>query len=77
MIDEIRSAALLRGARGEKPSDIDAIVDALLTVSQLVTDFPEIVEMDINPLKVGNAGEGAVAVDARITISEEEPLAGG
>ncbi len=77
MIDEIRSAALLRGARGEKPSDIDAIVDTLLTVSQLVTDFPEIVEMDINPLKVGNAGEGAVAVDARITISEEEPVAGG
>jgi len=70
MIDEIRSAALLRGARGEKPSDIDAIVDTLLVVSQLVTDFPEILEMDINPLKVGNAGEGAVAVDARITITE-------
>ena len=77
MIDEIRSAALLRGARGEKPSDIDAIVDTLLTVSQLVTDFPEIVEMDINPLKVGDAGEGAVAVDARITISEQESVAGG
>ena len=77
MIDEIRSAALLRGARGEKPSDIDAIVDTLLVVSQLVTDFPEIVEMDINPLKVGGVGEGAVAVDARITITEEEHAAGG
>jgi len=77
MIDEIRSAALLRGARGEKPSDIDAIVDTLLVVSQLVTDFPEIVEMDINPLKVGDVGDGAVAVDARITISEEEQAAGG
>jgi acetyltransferase len=77
MIDETRSAALLRGARGEKPSDIDAIVDTLLVVSQLVTDFPEILEMDINPLKVGEAGEGAVAVDARITISEEEPVVGG
>jgi len=72
MIDETRAAPLLRGARGEKPSDLDAIVDTLLVVSQMVTDFPEIVEMDINPLKVGESGEGAVAVDARITISEAE-----
>jgi len=72
MINEVRAAALLRGARGEKPSDIDAIVDTLLTVSQMVTDFPEILEMDINPLKVGEVGEGAVAVDARITISEAD-----
>jgi len=71
MVDEIRSAALLRGARGEKSSDVDAIVNCLQVVSQMVTDFPEIVEMDINPLKVGEAGAGATAVDARITISEE------
>jgi acetyltransferase len=71
MIEEIRSTALLRGARGERPSDIEAIVECLLVVSQMVTDFPEIVEMDINPLKVGEPGAGAVAVDARITISEQ------
>ncbi|MCJ7822449.1 MAG: acetate--CoA ligase family protein, partial [Armatimonadetes bacterium] len=71
MIEDIRSAPLLRGARGERPSDIEAIADSLLIVSQMVTDFPEIVEMDINPLKVGEAGSGAVAVDARITISED------
>lgn len=70
MIEEIRAAALLRGVRGERPSDIDAIVKYLLTVSQMVTDFPEIVEMDINPLKVRESGAGAVAVDARITITE-------
>ncbi|MFB3880554.1 MAG: acetate--CoA ligase alpha subunit [Armatimonadota bacterium] len=70
MIEEIRSAPLLRGARGEKSSDIDAIVRCLLTVSQMVTDFPGIVEMDINPLKVREPGAGAVAVDARITITE-------
>jgi acetyltransferase len=70
MIEEIRSSALLRGARGERPSDVDAIVKCLLTVSQMVTDFPEIVEMDINPLKVRDPGAGAVAVDSRITISE-------
>ncbi|MCJ7750764.1 MAG: acetate--CoA ligase family protein, partial [Armatimonadetes bacterium] len=70
MIDEIRSAPLLRGARGERSSDVEAIVKCLLTVSQMVTDFPEIVEMDINPLKVREPGAGAVAVDARITITE-------
>jgi acyl-CoA synthetase (NDP forming) len=70
MIEEIRSAPLLRGARGERSSDVDAIAKCLLTVSQMVTDFPEIVEMDINPLKVREPGAGAVAVDARITISE-------
>jgi acetyltransferase len=70
MIEEIRSAPLLRGARGERSSDVEAIVKCLLTVSQMVTDFPEIVEMDINPLKVREPGAGAVAVDERITITE-------
>jgi acetate---CoA ligase (ADP-forming) len=71
MIEEIRSAALLKGARGEKPADLDAIVKTLTTISQLVTDFPEIVEMDINPLKVAEPGQGAIAVDARIIIAEK------
>jgi acetyltransferase len=71
MIEEIRSAPLLHGARGERPCDIDAIVHCLLVVSQMVTDFPEIVEMDVNPLRVGDPGAGAVALDARITIAEE------
>ena len=70
MIEEIRSAALLWGARGERPADIDAIVHCLLTVSQLVSEHPDIVELDINPLKVREPGAGAVAVDARITIEE-------
>ncbi len=69
MVREIRSYPLLAGVRGEKAADVAAIADALLKLSQLVCDFPEIVEMDINPLKVGEAGEGAMAVDARITIA--------
>jgi acyl-CoA synthetase (NDP forming) len=72
MIDEIRSYDLLRGVRGEKPSDLEAIVDAILRVSQLVTDFPEIVEMDINPLLVHEAGSGAIAVDSRFVLKEKE-----
>ena len=70
MVESIRSYALLRGARGEPPIDIDCIVDGLLKLSQLVTDFPEIVELDINPLAVFPEGRDPVAIDARITISE-------
>ncbi|MDA8188371.1 MAG: acetate--CoA ligase family protein, partial [Dehalococcoidales bacterium] len=69
MVKEIRSYLLLKGVRREKPADVDAIVDALLRVSQLVTDFPEIIEMDINPLVVHEEGQGATAVDVRIGLS--------
>jgi acetyltransferase len=69
MVSEIRSSALLRGVRGQPPADIDAIVHALLRLSQLVTDFPEITELDVNPLVVYPNGEGAVAVDSRVALS--------
>jgi acetyltransferase len=69
MITEIRAYSLLRGVRGEPPADTAAIVDALLRVSQLVTEFPEIVEMDINPLIVREAGQGSVGVDMRLVLS--------
>ncbi len=72
MVDNIRSAALLRGVRGEKPMDLEAIYDAIMRLSQLVTDFPEIVEMDINPLLVLPRGEGAIASDIRLTIKGDE-----
>jgi acetyltransferase len=68
MIREIRSYALLEGVRGEPPADHEAMVDALLRVSQLVTDFPEIVEMDINPLMVYDEGHGAIALDMRLVL---------
>jgi acetyltransferase len=72
MLSEIQSHHLLRGVRGEKPADLKAIVDTILRVSQLVTDFPEIVEMDINPLTVYQEGRGAVAVDMRFVLKEKE-----
>ncbi len=68
MIMEIRSYPLLQGVRGAKKRDINSITDAILRVSQLVTDNPDIVELDINPLLVQAEGEGAIAVDARISI---------
>ncbi len=68
MIREIRSYALLEGVRGEPPADHEAMVDALLRISQLVTDFPEIVELDINPLMVFEEGRGAMAIDMRLVL---------
>ena len=68
MIGEIRAFSLLRGVRGEAPSDLDAIIDTLLRVSQLVTDFPEIAEMDINPLIVFEQGRGALSLDMRLVL---------
>ncbi len=70
MIRDIRSFPLLRGVRGEAPADIEGILDGLLRLSQMAIDFPEIIEADINPLLVCPEGQGAVAVDARITIHE-------
>jgi acetyltransferase len=69
MVASIRTNKLLTGVRGQAPSDLDAIVDTLLRISQLVTDWPEIAELDINPLLVRSAGQGAVAVDMRLILS--------
>ncbi|MHA1757372.1 MAG: acetate--CoA ligase family protein, partial [Promethearchaeota archaeon] len=59
---------LLQGVRGEPPSDIEALVEVLLRLSQLVNDFPEIVELDINPLL--SFVKGYSAVDIKITITK-------
>lgn len=69
MVEAIRSYPLLEGVRGQAPADLDAVVDTILRIGQLVTDFPEIAELDINPLLVRNQGDGAVAVDMRLVLS--------
>jgi acetyltransferase len=68
MIAEIRGHGLLRGVRGQAAADIEAIVDVICRVSALAVDTPEITELDINPLIVGDRGAGAVAADVRIGI---------
>jgi len=70
MITEIHAYPLLKGIRGQPSADIDAIAETILRISQLVTDFPEIIEMDINPFMALNRGEGGVVADIRITIGE-------
>ena len=69
MMSEIRSYQLLLGARGEPRADLEAAKDVLMRVSQLVTDFPEILELDINPLVLMPEGQGAIALDARLTLA--------
>ncbi len=71
MIRSIRSFPMLQGARGEKPVNLDSIVESLLRLSQLVTDFPEIFDIDINPLKVFPDGREPIALDARLTLRRE------
>ncbi len=68
MLNEIRARSLLAGVRGRPPADRDAMVDTLLRINQLVTDFPEIVEMDINPLMVYAKGQGAITLDMRLVL---------
>lgn len=70
LIDEVRSAKLLAGLRGAPPADRLALVDAIVRVGHLAADHPQIAELDINPLLVLSRGQGAVAVDARIILSE-------
>ncbi len=68
MVESIKTIGLLKGARGEKPSDLFSIIDCLLRLSQLVIDFPEIEEFDINPLLVLEEGKGSRVADVRIGI---------
>ena len=68
MVMETAAGKLLQGVRGQPRRDVDAVVDAIRRVGQLMTDVPEISEIDLNPLMVGEAGEGAWAVDVRVIL---------
>ncbi|OGW57005.1 MAG: acyl-CoA synthetase [Nitrospirae bacterium RBG_16_43_8] len=68
MVSEIKTSVLLKGARGEKPADIESIVDGILRLSSFAADFPMVHELDINPLVVME--KGAIALDARIIFEK-------
>ncbi|UWG50744.1 Acyl-CoA synthetase, ATP-grasp containing subunit [Halalkaliarchaeum sp. AArc-CO] len=82
MTEEVKTAPLLRGARGRDPVDVDGIVETVQRLSQLVTDFPAILELDINPLvalpeATGDADDeqqttGVTAVDIALTVDPEQ-----
>jgi acetyltransferase len=68
LVTSLRCSALFAGVRGQAPVDTEAIVEAICRLSQLVTDFPEIVELDINPLLGLGTGKGVKVLDARVMI---------
>ncbi|MFB0560178.1 MAG: acetate--CoA ligase alpha subunit [Candidatus Lokiarchaeia archaeon] len=68
MLSETKAYRLLKGIRGEKPSDIDSIIEVILRVSQLSQDFKIINELDINPLFAYD--EGCLALDVKITLEK-------
>ncbi len=71
MLVNTKTYHILKGVRGQEGVDIDAIAEGLQRVSQLVTEFPEIKEMDINPYVVGTPGTTPIAVDARISLEKK------
>jgi acetyltransferase len=72
MIAETKAGRLLAGLRGQPPADIEAVVDCLVRLSQLALDFPQIEEVEVNPLRVLPQGEGALALDARLILGESQ-----
>ncbi len=71
MLDGIQAAEMLKGVRGGEPVDREALASIIERVSQLVTDFPEISEVDLNP--VFATAKGATAVDVRILVDFDPP----
>ncbi|GGS95304.1 acetate--CoA ligase family protein [Streptomyces cinerochromogenes] len=72
MLDSIRSARILRGVRGRPGVDRWAVAEQIRRVSELIADFPEIAEVDLNPV-IATAG-GAVAADIRVILAERQPV---
>ena len=68
MISSIKTKKILEGVRGEKPSDIDKLAECIQRLSQLVTDFKEIKELDMNPVLVMEKGKGCKILDVRIGL---------
>ena len=74
MIKSVKAYKLLEGARGTTPAQMDQIQETLLRLSQLVTDYPFIDELDINPLLISEKNGEAIAVDGRIKVRLEEAM---
>jgi acetyl coenzyme A synthetase (ADP forming)-like protein len=66
MLDGIQAAEMLKGVRGSDPVDRNALANLIVRVSELVSDFPEIAEMDLNPVFASK--DGAIAADVRIVV---------
>ena len=75
MLRALKTFPLLEGYRGDPPTDIAAVEDLLLRISQMVEDLPQLAELDLNPVIPLAPGEGTVVVDARIRFAVPQPVA--
>jgi acetyl coenzyme A synthetase (ADP forming)-like protein len=71
MLDGIQAAEMLKGVRGGDPVNRDALAEMIMRVSELVSDYPEISELDLNP--VFATKNGAIAADVRIVVDYDQP----
>jgi acyl-CoA synthetase (NDP forming) len=69
MFGEIRGSQLLKGVRGQKPGDLEALINIVQRISQLVCDLPQIQELDLNPIKILPKGQGCLVVDCRMVLA--------
>jgi acetyltransferase len=69
MVDSTFAGRRLRGYRNIPPADRGAAIDVLLRLAQFAADFPQVAEVEINPLRVQSQGHGAVAIDVRLTLT--------
>ena len=76
MIDGSAVHPLLAGYRGGPALDVAALADMLVRVSLLAADYPEIQELDMNPVKVLPAGQGCVAVDYKVVVASDDEQTG-
>jgi acetate---CoA ligase (ADP-forming) len=67
-VKQLKSYHVLKGARGRKAGDIDAYIAMIERVSHLLARFPQIQELDVNPVRILEDGSGAVALDARVRV---------
>jgi acetate---CoA ligase (ADP-forming) len=70
-VEALKSYTILKGARGMMPADIDGYVDSIVKLSWILAEFPEIKEMDVNPIRLLKDGSGLCALDARIVMEKK------
>jgi acetyltransferase len=71
MTEETKSSPILDGVRGNPPHDRKALIKLLLLCSDIIEAYPEIAEMDLNPVIIHEEGQGLTIVDARIILKPE------
>ena len=67
-LEKLKAFSILKGLRGKEKGDIDAFIDLVVRVSHLLSAFPRIKELDLNPVRVFGEGSGVMALDARMRI---------